>query len=132
LGVSAAWVTAQADAITQRADIDSWSVGLQVRRDKLVIGGAFVERGDSNRLTLTDQDEFNVGVAWRDEKWGAALSAAFGQSAAVDSRLIGLGAYRNLGEYFVLRGDLVHIEERRPTFPNESGFVAVVELGVEF
>jgi hypothetical protein len=107
-------------------------VGLQARRDKLVIGGAFVERGDSNRLALTAQDEFNAGVAWRDEKWGVALSTAVGQSEAVDSRLIALGAYWNLGEYFVLRGDLVHIEERRPALPNESGFVAVVELGVEF
>lgn len=132
LGVSGSWVIAQADAITQRADIDSWSVGLQARRDKLVIGGAFVERGDSNRLALTDQDEFNAGVAWRDEKWGVALSAAVGQSEAVDSRLIALGAYWNLGEYFVLRGDLVHIEERLPVLPNDSGFVAVVELGVEF
>jgi hypothetical protein len=132
LGVSGAWVTAQADAITQRADIDSWSVGLQARRDKLVIGGAFVERGDSNRLAATDQDEVNIGVAWRDEKWGVALSTAFGQSVAVDSRLIALGAYWNLGDYFVLRGDLVHIEERRPTLPTDSGFVAVVELGVEF
>jgi hypothetical protein len=132
LGVSGAWVTAQADTITQRADIDSWSVGLQARRDKLVIGGAFVERGDSNRLAVTDQDEVNVGVAWREEKWGVALSTAFGRSLAVDSRLIALGAYWNLGDYFVLRGDLVHIEERRPTLPTDGGFVAVVELGVEF
>lgn len=132
LGISGAWVTAQADAITQRADIDSWSIGLQARRDKLVVGGAFVDRGDSNRLSLTNQDEFNVGVAWRDEKWGVALSTAFGQSEAVDSRLVGLGAYWNLGEYFVLRGDVVHIEERRPTLPTTNGFVAVVELGVEF
>jgi hypothetical protein len=110
LGVSGAWVTA----------------------DKLVIGGAFVERGDSNRLAVTDQDEVNVGVAWREEKWGVALSTAFGRSLAVDSRLIALGAYWNLGDYFVLRGDLVHIEERRPTLPTDGGFVAVVELGVEF
>jgi hypothetical protein len=131
LGVSGAWVTAQADAITQRADIDSWSVGLQARRDKLVIGGAFVERGDSNRLALTNQDEFNVGVAWRDEKWGVALSSAFGKSEALDSRLVALGGFWNIGEYFVLRADLVHIDERRPVLPAENGFVAVVELGIE-
>lgn len=132
LGVSGAWVTASADAITQRADIDSWSVGLQARRDRLIVGGAFVDRGDSNRLAPTNQDEFNVGVAWRDEKWGVALSAAVGRAEALDSRLLALGAYWNLGQYFVLRGDLVHIEERRPALPTDSGFVAVVELGVEF
>lgn len=132
LGVSGAWVTAEADAITQRADIDSWSIGLQARRDKLVIGGAFVARGDSNRLTATDQDEFNLGVAWRDENWGVALSTAFGTSVAVDSRLLALGGYWNVGRYVVLRADVVHIEERRPTLPTDRGFVAVVELGVEF
>ena len=132
LGVSGAWVTAQADAITTRADIDSWSVGLQARREKLVLGGAYVSRGDSNRLANTDQTEFNVGVSWREEQWGAALSAAVGESVAVDSRLIGVGVYRNLGQYFVLRADLVHIEERRPSLPTVDGYVAVVELGVQF
>ncbi len=132
LGVSAAWVGAQADAVTERADINSWSVGWQARRDKLVIGGAFVDRGDSNRLALTNQDEVNVGVSWRDETWGAALSAAFSQSEAVDSRLIGLGAFWRFREYFVVRGDVVHIEDRRHGLPTEDGFVAVVELGVEF
>jgi hypothetical protein len=132
LGVSAAWVGAKADAITQRADIDSWSIGWQARREKLVIGGAYVDRGDSNRLAPTRQDEVNLGVAWREEKWGVALSTAIGQSEAVDSRLVGFGAYWNLGQYFVVRGDVVHIEERRPSVPTDSGFVAVVELGIEF
>jgi hypothetical protein len=132
LGVSGAWVTARADPITQRADIDSWSAGLQARRDKLVIGGAFVERGDSNRLAPTDQHEVNIGVAWRDDRWGLAVSTAVGNAVGVDSRLIGLGAYWNMGEYFVLRGDLIHIEERRPTRPTDSGFVGVVEFGIEF
>ena len=61
-----------------------------------------------------------------------ALSAAVGESVAVDSRLIGVGVYRNLGQYFVLRADLVHIEERRPSLPTVDGYVAVVELGVQF
>ncbi|NJO34193.1 MAG: porin [Rhodospirillales bacterium] len=103
-GVSMAYVGAEADPITERADIDSWSVGLQFSRNELSIGGAFVSRGDSNSLTPgLDEEEVNLGLAWRADTWGLGLSASRSSSLALENRLIGLGGYYELGQFWVLR-----------------------------
>jgi hypothetical protein len=139
LGASGTHVRASADPITGRADIDSSSIGLQARHGRFVIGGAWVDRGDSNRLGPTNQDEINFGISWRGPLWGVAASTAIGRSDPVDSRLVALGGFWNFSRYFVLRSDLVHYDERRsaaapllPAPPAQAGLVAVVEIGFEF
>lgn len=132
-GVSVAYVTAESDPITQRADLDSWSVGLDFRNDRLSIGGAYVSRGDSNSLTPNlDEEEFNLGVAWRAEKWGVGLSGSQTTSLTFDNRLIGLGGYYELGQYWVVRADYVSIEEKRGSLGARSGNVAIAEIAFVF
>lgn len=132
-GVSASYVTGEADALTERQDIESWSIGTEIRRDKLSIGAAFVSIGDSNSLVQgLDLEEFNLGVAWRDSRWGAGLSASISDSAVVENRLLGVGGYYALCVHVVLRADFVSIEETRPVTGAKSGNVALAELAFVF
>jgi hypothetical protein len=132
-GMSVSYVSAEADPITERGDLDSWSVGLDFRRDQLSIGGAYVYRGDSNSLTANlDEEEYNFGVAWRADGWGLGLSASQTTSRTFDNTLIGFGGYYEFGEYIVLRADYVSIEEERPATPSQSGHVALAEIAFVF
>jgi predicted porin len=133
LGVSGAYVSAQADPITQRADIESWSIGGELGRDKLSVGGAFVSRGNSNSLTAgLDEKEWNLGVAWRDDKWGLAASTALTTSSTLDNRLIGLGGYYELSRWWVVRADLVSAREERPGAANREGLIGLAEISFRF
>lgn len=133
LGVSGAYVSAQADAVTQRQDIESYSIGAELSRDKLSVGGAYVSRGDSNSLvTGLDEAEWNIGVAWRDEKWGVAGSAAVTSSTALDNQLIGVGGYYELGRWWVVRADVVSIKEKRPAAADHDGLVGIAEISFRF
>ena len=127
VGVSGSYVTADADPITERADLDSWSVGLQFRRNKLIIAGAYVDRGDSNRLSDFDQWEVNAGVSWRDDRWGAGVSAAIQDTEISENRLVGLGGYFDITRWFTVRADVVYIDE-----DIGDGVVALGELAVAF
>jgi hypothetical protein len=131
LGASATYVTASADRLTTRRDIDAWGGGLELRRDVLAIGAAYVDNGDSNDLVPSDEREWNAGIAWRTEKWGAALSFARIDSIAFDNRLIGAGGYYEIGKYVTVRADLVRMDERRAGLPDDDGYVFLLELGVQ-
>lgn len=132
LGAAAVFVNGNSDPITQRDDLSAWSVGFEARRDKLIVGAAYVDNGDSNELVPTDETEWNVGVAWRDESWGAAVSFAAQDSLTFDNRLFGVGGYYELAKYFTVRADAVYIDEKRPTGVGGDGSVLLVELGVQF
>jgi hypothetical protein len=132
LGAAAVFVNGNSDPITQRDDLSAWSVGFEARRDKLIVGAAYVDNGDSNELVPTDETEWNVGVAWRDESWGAAVSFAAQDSLTFDNRLFGVGGYYEFAKYFTVRADAVYIDEKRPTGVGGDGFVLLVELGVQF
>ncbi len=131
--VSLAYVHGEADPITEREDLESWSVGGEIRRDKLSFGGAFVSRGDSNSLTEgLDEEEVNVGVAWRDDVWGVAASASQTDSMLGENNLIGLGAYYEFGDHWVLRADYVAIEEVDEDGRSDDGHVAIAEISFRF
>ena len=130
LGASAALVRGNADPRTTRRDLSAWSTGVQLRRDSLVLGAAYVSNGDSSDLVVNDEREWNIGAAWREERWGAAASFAQVRSRLLDNRLVGIGGFRRLGEYVIVRADVVHVDERRPTSAGD-GYVALLEVAVE-
>ncbi len=92
-GVSGGHVTASADPITERADLNSWSIGGELRRGRFAFGTAYVWRGDSNLRTKNyDQEETNIGISWRGswrgKKWRAALSRSHTTSSLRNYKLL--------------------------------------------
>jgi hypothetical protein len=131
LGASVALARGSADPETERRDLSAWSTGLELRREELVIGAAYVDNGDSNDLTLTDERELNAGIAWRGERWGAAFSWARNESIPIDFSLVGVGGFYSINEHIVLRADTVFIDERPREGPRGSYYVMLLEVGVE-
>jgi predicted porin len=131
LGASVAVARGTADPQTERRDLSSWSTGLELRREELVIGAAYVDNGDSNDLAAVDEREWNAGVAWRTDRWGAALSLARQKSIPADQSLTGVGGYYSLNEHIVLRADAVFIDERPRVGPRGTYYVMLLEVGVE-
>jgi predicted porin len=131
LGASVAVARGSADPQTQRRDLSSWSTGLELRREELVIGAAYVDNGDSNDLAPVNEREWNAGVAWRSERWGVALSWARNESIPFDLSLVGLGGFYSINEHIVLRADAVLIDERPRVGPQGTYHVMLIEVGVE-
>jgi hypothetical protein len=131
LGASFALARGSAAPETERHDLSSWSTGLELRREELVIGAAYVDNGNSNDLTRVEEREWNAGIAWRAERWGAALSLARNDSIPVDFSLIGLGGSWFINEHIVLRADTVLIDERPRTGSRGTYHVVLIEVGVE-
>lgn len=129
LGASASYVTGNADELTTRADLSSWSVGFDARRGSLRIGGAYVDRGDSNRLTPGfDQWEVNGGIGWVTRSWGVAGSAAYTKASDRSNRLIGVGSFYRVTRNIELRADVVQFREERLMQLRDEGVSAVVEV----
>lgn len=129
VGVSGAYATGAADPVTTRTGLDSWSIGAEARRGPLKIGGAFVRRGDSNRLTSGfDQWEINGGVGWIEADWGVSLSSAYTRSTDRSNRLFGLGGFVSLTPNLQLRSDIVQFRDNRFGLPVTNGVVALMEL----
>ena len=129
-GMSMSYVFSDAAPETEREDIKSWSIGTQWRRDRLIIAGAYVSRGNSNRRnTDYDQYEINAGIAWHDKKWGVSMSTARTRANGRDNKLLGAGMYYEIYSWLTLSMDLVHFDEKRSS-SNENGFVGVAELVV--
>jgi predicted porin len=134
IGISGAYAAAQSDPITTRQDIESWSVGGELARDKLSIGLAYVSRGDSNSLVRgLDEDEWNAGVAWRDDQWGVAGSFAVTESTVLKNTLIGAGGYYEINRWWVVRADVVSVNEDRPAGGRDAdSLVALAEISFRF
>lgn len=133
VGASASYVVAEADPITERGDIESWSVGVEATRDQLTFGGAYVSRGDSNSLVVgLDETEWNAGVTWRADGWGVAGSASLTESSVLDNRLIGVGGYYEFNEWWVARADAVAIQEETAAGVSRDGYVGMVEISFQF
>lgn len=129
VGVSGTYATGDADPVTGRADLDSWSVGSEIRRGSLRIGAAYVDRGDSNRLVRGfDQWEINGGLAWVEPEWGVATSAAYTKASDRSNRLIGVGGFYRLTPNLEVRTDLVRFREKQLFLPFDSGVVGILEL----
>lgn len=132
LGASAAFVRGRADPVTQRHDLSAWSTGVELRRNELVIGAGYVDNGDSNDRTRSDEREWNAGVAWRGEQWGAAVSYARTDTITLESSLLGVGGFHTMAEHIVLRADVVRIDEERRAGVSGDYFVVLFEVGIEF
>lgn len=129
LGASGGYVTGEADPITTRADLRSWSVGAEARRGPLRIGGAYVDRGDSNRLDRGfDQWEVNGGIGWVTPDWGVAGSAAYTKASDRKNRLIGVGGFYRLHPNIEVRADIVQFREERFMISVNDGIASVVEI----
>ncbi len=129
LGISGGYAFGKADPATTRAKLDSWSIGAKARRGALRIGGAYVQRGDSNRLEEGfNQWEVNGGVAWVEEGWGVSGSSAVTQSSDRQNFLLGLGGFFSLTPNIQLRSDLVRFREKRMERLPEKGVIAMFEL----
>ncbi|MFN3865067.1 MAG: porin [Erythrobacter sp.] len=129
LGASAGFVTGEADPITTRQDLRSWSIGAEARRGPLRIGGAYVDRGDSNRLAPGfDQWEVNGGVGWVTPEWGVAGSAAYTKASDRKNRLFGVGGYYRIHPNIELRADVVQFREERFLISVNDGIASVVEV----
>ncbi|MCF6323970.1 MAG: porin [Gammaproteobacteria bacterium] len=128
-GLSGTYVTANADPITERADISSWSFGGEMRRDHLVLGAAYVWRGDSNRRTRDyNQREINIGVSWRGPKWRAALSTSRTTSSSRDYKVIGIGISMKVTRWINWRTDLVQYDETTLSRGSQQATVLLSEL----
>ncbi|MCF6217402.1 MAG: porin [Gammaproteobacteria bacterium] len=133
-GVSGGYVTGDADASTQRADLDSWSVGGELRRGRFTLGTAYVWRGDSNLRTANyDQEEINMGVSWRGRKWQgrkwrAAFSAASVTSSGRDYDLLGVGMSMEVIRNLHWRADLVQYNETSLLTGKQRATVFITEL----
>jgi hypothetical protein len=73
----------------------------------------------------------NAGVAWRAERWGAAVSWARNESIPLDLSLVGVGGFYSINEHIVLRADAVFIDERPRVGSGGSYGVMLFEVGVE-
>lgn len=133
LSASGAYVGAEADPITERGDISSWSAGVQATRDAFSFGAAYVDRGESNSLDPNlDQDEWNAGLAWREDRWGLAASASITQSSDDENRLVGVGGYYELNDWWIVRADAVSINEEDEDGVTSDGYVGIVEVSFQF
>ena len=129
LGASAGYVTGEADPITTREDLRSWSIGAEARRGPLRIGGAYVDRGDSNRLAPGfDQWEVNGGVGWVTPEWGVAGSVAYTKASDRKNRLFGVGGFYRIHPNIELRADVVQFREERFMISVNDGIASVVEV----
>jgi hypothetical protein len=131
LGVSASLTRGNSDPQTQRRDLSAWGTGVELRREELVIGAAYVDNGDSNDAAPVNEREWNAGIAWRGEKWGAGFSWARNQSIPLDFTLLGVGGYYSVTEHIVLRADAVLIDEQPRNAPGGWYSVMLFEVGVE-
>jgi predicted porin len=129
LGASGSYATGEADPLTTRADLDSWSVGAEARRGALRIGAAYVDRGDSNRIERDfDQWEVNGGIGWVTPEWGVAGSAAYTKASDRKNRLFGIGGFYQLHPNIQIRADVVQFREERFGIAIDDGIASVVEI----
>ncbi len=116
VGVSGTYVRANAVSSPNRQDLRSWSVGTEIRKDRLRLGAAVVSRGDSDSLEGRDEIEWNTGAAWRGRGWSAAMSYAQIERFGANRHLFGIGATADLNSFATLRGDAVYFDEDRLVF----------------
>lgn len=132
LGASAAYVSGSAHT-PGLADIDSWSLGVQARKGRLMIGGAYVDRGDSNLFCSgCEQSEVNIGVAWREENWAIATSAARTSANNFENTLLALGGSYNLGRHITLTADIVRAHREDKLRSDRTDAVLVAGIDVRF
>lgn len=133
VGGSGAVVYGDADPLTEREDIASWSVGLEASRRRLTLGAAFVDRGRSNLRATSDREtEWNIGLAWAERRWRLASSYAVTLEGDERDHRLGAGVEVDLLRNLYFRVDGVGLLQQERGDPNQFGFVAVSEVGIRF
>lgn len=133
-GISAAYVRADADPITGRQDVESWSVGSELRWKIVRIGAGYVERGDSDAFVGLDESEVNAGIAFETRHFRLAVSAAEVDSSLSKRQLAGAGLTLEIAGFLTLRGDAVYYDETFKDLitPRDKGVVGLAEIGLHF
>ena len=133
-GISGAWVSGKADPATFRNDIDSWSIGMELRRGEFIFGAAYVDRKDSNLLSDNDIDEVNAGAKWARDRWSMAVSTAVTESISGTEKIYGIGGEYKLTDTLYVRADAVSLtDDAGPAIAgSRDGFVFVSEIGLRF
>ncbi len=132
-GVSASYVTGTAEPATDREDIESFSVGTELRRGKLSLGAAYVDRGQSAlRATADSEDEWNAGLGWDQGRWEAAASYAVTRAGDEREHRFGAGVDIDLTSHVYLRADVARLVTDRGARPSRDGWVGLTEIGVRF
>jgi hypothetical protein len=128
LGLSGAYVHAEADPVTMREDISSWSAGAELRWQNLRVGGAYVSRGDSNSFAGRDEEEINLGAAWLERRWSVAASAAHIERSDLTRDLAGIGGSFEVNDYITLGADIVGFSDDVTLGGSNSGFAVMGQI----
>ncbi len=133
-GISAAWVSGKADPATIRGDIDSWSIGMELRRGEFLFGAAYVDRKDSNLFSGNDIDEINAGAKWTRDRWSVAVSTAITESLSGTEKKFGIGGEYKLTDTLYARADAISLNDdgNSANAGSRDGFVLVSEIGLRF
>lgn len=132
-GFSGAYVKGSADPVTDRADIESWSLGSELRRGKMTLGAAYVDRGRSAlRPSAETESEWNAGLGWEEDRWEAAFSYAVTDQGGDKDHRFGMGVDFDISQHVYLRADAVRLVSESPGTRERDGWVAVTELGLRF
>lgn len=133
VGVSSAYIQGTSDPITGREDIESWSVGLELRRGNLTAGAAFVDRGRSNLFATSEEEsEWNAGLAWNADGWAVAGSLAIGDEIGGTVSRYGVGGTYDITANVYAAADLVLFEEENALGVTRDGTIGLFEIGVRF
>jgi Gram-negative porin len=130
--LSGGYTRASAAPETQRQNIDSWSVGTNLSRNKLRFGGAYVSRGDSNSFLGRNEKEINAGISWRERKWSIATSYARITRSTLHRDLFGSGAKVKINRYVDLRTDLVFFNDRFTSGTRRKGVVGLIDMRLHY
>lgn len=133
VGFSGAYVTGESDPVTEREDIESWSIGTEVRRGQFTFGAAYVDRGRSNlRATAEEETEWNAGLAYEAERWEIAGSVAISDEGPRTVSRYGVGGEYSITQNLFVRADAVVFEEDLSAAGTRDGTAGIVEFGVRF
>lgn len=133
VGISGAYVSGTSDPATGRGDLKSWGAGLELRRDKLVFGAAYLDRDQSNLSRLAPaESEWNAGLSWQEAEWSVAASVAVSDEAEGTVSRFGVGGEFDVTENVFVRADVVAIETELVSGSTRDGTVGVMEIGLRF
>lgn len=133
VGISGAYISGSSDPTTGRGDLRSWGAGVEVRRDQLVVGAAYLDRDQSNLSLLAPaESEWNAGVAWNEQVWSIAASVAVSDEDGGTVSRYGIGGEYRLTDNLFVRADAVMIETEFASGLTRDGTVGIMEVGLRY
>lgn len=134
---------ASAKAGSGREDVSAWGLGAKLSYRQFVVGGGYVDNGDSNNPVATPKDDetaWNVGAAYKGDVWGFAVNYLAEDYENAGGRAGAGGTYDALilgTSYKVAPGltagaDLAFFDRDKVTGTDDNGYVFVVETKAAF